>query len=422
MVPFPNTLLLRAQSDERLVALARTGSELAFEAIVERYRRQLVRVARQVLPDSRADDAVQQALVATWTALSRGDEVRELRPWLLRAARNAALNQLRVSGYDHDELSEASHAAPGPDEELERRLGVRRMLAGVAALPERQRDALLDIAVHGRGQDAVARELGLSEGAVRQLVHRARVHLRATATALTPMPLAGWAAATAESGAGGAAIAVAKIGAVAVLAGGAAAGPALVIQDRARQSHRQAPRAAAPRAIAAATATPAASSQVGSPPLVLTANDAPSRSPAPARRRAAGDVHRTNGAAGVPSRSGSDHPARSRSGERSGADDSGADGSGHRAGGDDPSGDDAGSSGSSGRDDRTPSGDDRSGDDHASGGDASRTRETGDTPEAAETPEPPENTAATPVTVPTTVPVDSSGKGSGRPDDDLPGS
>ncbi|MEA2291923.1 MAG: hypothetical protein QOF17_943 [Solirubrobacteraceae bacterium] len=406
MVPFPNTLLLRAQSDERLVALARAGSEPAFEAIVERYRRPLLRVARQVLPDSRADDAVQQALVRAWTALSRGDEVRELRPWLLRAGRNAALNQLRVSGYDHDELSELHHAAPGPDEELERRLGVRRMLAGVAALPERQRDALLDIAVHGRGQDAVARELGLSEGAVRQLVHRARVHLRATATALTPMPLAGWAAATAESGAGGAAIAVAKLGAVAVLAGGAAAGPVLVIQHGGRQPHRQAPHAAAgaPRAVAAAAAPAAAlaaSAPAASAPLVLTAAHAPSGSPAPApARRRSRDVQRTNGAAGVPS---DDHPARSGSG------------SGERGADDGSSGDTAKS------DDRRSPG---SGDDAAPGApvreDRARSPEPDDTPEPAETPDPPEapetTAAAAPVAVPT---VDSSGKGSGTPDDEV---
>ncbi len=37
--------------------------------------------------------------------------------------------------------------------------------------------------------------MGLSDGAFRQLVHRARLTLRAAATAITPFPVASWAAA-----------------------------------------------------------------------------------------------------------------------------------------------------------------------------------------------------------------------------------
>src|SRR3954454_380438 len=99
-MPSPSLTLLRTQSDDRLVALARAGHERAFEAIVERYRRPLVRTCRRLLAEARAEAAVQPALVAPWTARARGDEVRELRPWLYRIANNTALNQLRIAGYD----------------------------------------------------------------------------------------------------------------------------------------------------------------------------------------------------------------------------------------------------------------------------------------------------------------------------------
>src|SRR3954465_13562649 len=190
----PSTVLLRTQSDERLVAPARGGHERAFEAIVERYRRALLRETRRYLPEARAEDAVQQTLVAAWTALRRADDVRELRPWLYRIVHNTALNQLRLSGYDYAELDEALRGSEAPQEEMERRAVVRQTLTGLAALPERQREALLRGSVEGRSQDEVARELGVSEGAVRQLVHRARLTLRAAATAVTPLPLATWAA------------------------------------------------------------------------------------------------------------------------------------------------------------------------------------------------------------------------------------
>src|SRR3954467_1446442 len=145
----PSVVLLRTQSDERLVTLARDGSEAAFEAIVDRYRKPLLRACRRVLPEAGAEDALQHTLLAAWKGLQRGDEVRELRPWLYRIAHNTSLNQLRMSGYDFDELQESLRVGDAADDELERRAVVRQTLAGLAALPERQREALLAIAVEG---------------------------------------------------------------------------------------------------------------------------------------------------------------------------------------------------------------------------------------------------------------------------------
>jgi len=162
----PSVKLLRTQTDERLVALAAAGHERAFEAIVERYRRPLLRHCRRYLPEARAEDALQQALVSAWSALRRGDEVRALRPWLYRIVHNASLNALRAAGYDYEQLRDTLHGDGGPAELAERSAVVRQTLAGLAALPERQRQALLQIAVEGRSQDEVAEELGLSHGAV----------------------------------------------------------------------------------------------------------------------------------------------------------------------------------------------------------------------------------------------------------------
>src|SRR3954471_13677504 len=234
----PTSVLLRTQSDERLVALARAGHERAFEAIVERYRSALLRASRRYLPEARAEDALQQAFISAWSGLQRGDEVRDLRGWLYRIVHNTALNQLRVSGYDYAELDDALRGSDAPSEVMERRTVMRQTLAGLVALPDRQRDALLRVAVEGRSQEEVARELGVTEGAVRQLVHRARLTLRAAATAVTPLPLATYAAGAAASsgavstsmaeritemiGGAGASAFLAKAGAVAVLATGTA--------------------------------------------------------------------------------------------------------------------------------------------------------------------------------------------------------
>jgi RNA polymerase sigma factor (sigma-70 family) len=262
-MPSPSLTLLRTQSDDRLVALAREGHARAFEAIVERYRRSLLRSARRVLPEGRAEDALQQALLNAWTALQRGDDVRELRPWLYRIVHRTALNALRMSGYDYEELHEALRIADAGDDELERRAVVRQTLASLAALPERQREALLRTAVSGDPQEEVARDLGLSDNALRQLIHRARVSVRAAATALTPLPVVTAAAAgtprgdslvdriaelAAGAAGGGASVTLAKAGTVAVVASTALSGPALV--DRVADRPPRTP-------VAAASATPA---------------------------------------------------------------------------------------------------------------------------------------------------------------------
>jgi RNA polymerase sigma factor (sigma-70 family) len=279
-MPSPSLTLLRTQSDERLVALVRDGHERAFEAIVERYRRPLLRGARRVLPEGRAEDALQQALLSAWTALQRGDEVRDLRPWLFRIVHNCALNALRVSGYEYDELHDALRIADAPGDELERRAVMRQTLASVAALPDRQREALLRTAVSGDPQDEVARSLGVSDNALRQLVHRARVSIRAAATAITPLPLLTWPAGgsrgslaerIAELAAGaapaGAAATLAKAGTVAVMAGGALTGPALIdnITDHApKRASIVAEARAAPRPVH--TSTPDATRRAAAVP------------------------------------------------------------------------------------------------------------------------------------------------------------
>jgi RNA polymerase sigma factor (sigma-70 family) len=239
MTPVLTTVLLRTQSDQRLLALAHDGHERAFAAIDDRYRHQLARALRRFLPAARIDDVVQQTFISAWKAIAKGAEVADLQAWLHRIARNAALADLKRPGYDHAELHDALRISAGPEDVIEQRDVVRRTLQGVAALPERQRAALLAVAVEGRASQDVALELGASDTATRQLVARARASLRAAATAITPAPVLTWAlqaghtAAAGEGlagtalGAGGATVLL-KTGAVVAAIGVAASAPVAI--------------------------------------------------------------------------------------------------------------------------------------------------------------------------------------------------
>ena len=201
MSPSLSRGLLHTQSDSRLVELAGQGHDPAFEVLVQRYRRQLFAYCRRLLlPDARAEDALQQALMQAWMALREGTEVRNAKTWLYRIVHNAAISALRRSGYDYVELDESLHGGTAHESDIDRRIAVREALAGLAALPDAQREVLLRTAVQGDSHEDVAAALGLSEPAVRGLVYRARATLRTAATALTPAPLVQWAARAASSG------------------------------------------------------------------------------------------------------------------------------------------------------------------------------------------------------------------------------
>jgi RNA polymerase sigma factor (sigma-70 family) len=181
---------LRTQSDARLCALAGDDQPLAFKVLVERHRAGLIRTAARVGGMQRADDAVQEALLRAWSTLRSGTQVRNVSSWLHTIVHNTTLNQI---------ARERGPTEPLPDEladtrRLDDRLPARDLLAHIAALPERQRTALVESALGGRSRHEIAGELGVSEGAVRQLVHRARGAVRTAMTAITPYPLAAWVA------------------------------------------------------------------------------------------------------------------------------------------------------------------------------------------------------------------------------------
>jgi RNA polymerase sigma factor (sigma-70 family) len=203
MSPGISTRLLATQSDERLLRLVREGHERAFEALVNRYRKPLLSYCRRLsLPEARTEDVLQHALLKTWIALRDGAEVRDIKAWLYRVVHNAAVNAVRDAAHDRERVADPTLRIEGGHADIERGLIVREALAEVAALPPLQREVIVRTAVGGYSHEQVASDLGLSDGAVRGLLYRARTTLRTATTALTPPQLLIWLAGRADQGAG----------------------------------------------------------------------------------------------------------------------------------------------------------------------------------------------------------------------------
>jgi RNA polymerase sigma-70 factor (ECF subfamily) len=166
-------------TDDALVAAVRAGSDAAFDAIVRRYEPALVAYARQVLGGRHhdAEECVQDAFIRALRSIRGGEAELALRPWLHAIVRNRCLDQLRRPNRTTDLEPHAAvlhDPGPGPVSTIARRVELEQVVGGLGSLPERQRRALVMHELEDRSHSQIGRMLGVSSGASKALVHRAR--------------------------------------------------------------------------------------------------------------------------------------------------------------------------------------------------------------------------------------------------------
>jgi RNA polymerase sigma-70 factor, ECF subfamily len=132
-------------------------------------------VRAQVGTSADAEDVTAQVFMNAYQAYARF-EVRNTTPaaWLFRIARNATLDHFRASGrreklrrtIEHQPVAEADPAG-----QAEERIQYQALLAQVALLPERQRDAI-SLRHSGLSFDEVGKLMDCSEDAAKMLYHR----------------------------------------------------------------------------------------------------------------------------------------------------------------------------------------------------------------------------------------------------------
>ena len=173
----------RAISDAELMQRVAAGDDSAFADLDARHRAVLTRYAGRLLRRSEhdAEDVVQDVLIRAHHALRHGHGPDELRPWLYRLTRNRAIDELRrsrwgVESLRHDDLL-AGDQRDDPAGILACKESLHDLVADLAALPQRQREALLARELHGRNVGQVAAQLGVSVMAAQKLVARARANL-----------------------------------------------------------------------------------------------------------------------------------------------------------------------------------------------------------------------------------------------------
>jgi RNA polymerase sigma-70 factor (ECF subfamily) len=183
-----------APSDQQLLERLRAGEEAAFEELVRTHGGRMLAVARRFLPvEEDARDAVQDAFLSAFRALPAFEGNARLSTWLHRIVVNAALMKLRtrrrkpeqsieelLPGYLEDGHFERP-ASPWRSEDLDpaEQHDLRDLvLRSIHALPESHRNVLLLRDIEDLDTEEAAQLLGISPGAVKTRLHRARQALR----------------------------------------------------------------------------------------------------------------------------------------------------------------------------------------------------------------------------------------------------
>jgi RNA polymerase sigma-70 factor, ECF subfamily len=188
----PRAAVSRATTDDELAARAAQGDEAAFEVIMRRHNRLLFRTARSILRvDAEAEDALQEAYLRAWRALSTFRAESKLSTWLVRIVRNEALARLRRGGGNVIPLDPTidtadSDAEPTMEDDADQRPDciamrseLRRLVeARIDTLPEVFRTVFMLRAVEEWSVEEVAEALQLPEATVRTRYFRARGLMR----------------------------------------------------------------------------------------------------------------------------------------------------------------------------------------------------------------------------------------------------
>lgn len=166
-------------SDDRLTRRAVRGDERAFAAIFERYHQDLYRFCLAIAGNpADAQDALQNTMVKVLRKLPGEERRIELKPWLYRIAHNESVELLRRRRPTEALDPELATRGGGLAEDAESRERLRRLIADLEQLPERQRGTLVMRELGGLGFEEIGAALGSSPATARQTLYEARQGLR----------------------------------------------------------------------------------------------------------------------------------------------------------------------------------------------------------------------------------------------------
>lgn len=169
-----------------LVQQTLNGDAAAFEGVILRYERRVVRLATKLLGATEdAQDAAQEVFLRAYKYLHRLDLQKPMEPWLIRMTINVCRNigrkrQRRWNTFCESEtaLPEAADKGGNPYSEVVEEQERQMLWKALNSLPEKERIAVTLRDLEGLSTSEVAAILQTSESTVRSQISRARVRMK----------------------------------------------------------------------------------------------------------------------------------------------------------------------------------------------------------------------------------------------------
>ena len=168
--------------DEELLTRVAAGDPAAARALVARKLPRLLALAGRMLGDgTEAQDVAQEAFVRIWKQAPKWQPgAARFDTWLHRVVLNLCYDRLRRRReIAFAEPPERIDEGPAPDRGLEAADTGRRVGMALAALPDRQREAIVLCHYQELGNIQAAQLMGVSVEALESLLGRGRRALRA---------------------------------------------------------------------------------------------------------------------------------------------------------------------------------------------------------------------------------------------------
>ncbi len=182
-----------------LLTRCRQRDELAWEALVRRFQGRIYGLAYHYLGDAEeARDLAQDVFVRIYDRLDACTNDATFVPWMIRMARNAAIDRLRrmkarprATGAPVEERFDLPDPGPDPAERL--RLDSRRRLIhrALERLSGKNREMIILKDIEGLSLEEIASLLTIPLGTVKSRSNRARIELAREVLALAARPGAG---------------------------------------------------------------------------------------------------------------------------------------------------------------------------------------------------------------------------------------
>ncbi len=188
--------------DQQLVERAQRGDKHAFEMLVLKYQRKLIRLLSRFIRDANeVEDVAQEAFIKAYKALPNFRGESAFYTWLYRIGINTAKNYLVAMGRraptstdsnaeEAEELgkSELLVDVNTPENEMMSRQVAKTVNQSLEKLPEDLRTAITLREIEGLSYEEIALMMNCPIGTIRSRIFRAR---EAIATQLRPMLDAG---------------------------------------------------------------------------------------------------------------------------------------------------------------------------------------------------------------------------------------